>query len=218
MAILNNADYNAKRWQGTLIFTAIALFTMFFNTVMAKRLPLVESFILIIHVIGLFAIIIPLWVLAPRNTAKAVFTEFADNGGWGSTGIAVLIGMAQIASSMAGFDCAVHMAEEIKDAATTLPKAIMSGVAVNAVLGFLAIVTLSFTLGDVENILSTNTGYPFIQIIYNATQSYVGTDVMVASLWSPLLLASLVKLPRPPGNFGLSPETAHCRFRGSSHT
>lgn len=85
------------------------MFAIIFNTFLAKKLPLVEGFILIIHVVGAFAIMIPLWVLAPRNSAKAVFTNFANEGGWSSTGVSVLIGMAQIASSLAGFDCAVHM-------------------------------------------------------------------------------------------------------------
>ena len=71
-------------------------------------------------------------------------------------------------------------AEEIENASETLPRALMSGVAVNGVLGFLMVVTLCFTLGDVRNILATPTGYPFIQIFYNATQSYIATNVMTS--------------------------------------
>src|SRR5947209_12743589 len=56
----------------------------------------------------------------------------------------------------------------------------MSGVAVNGALGFLMVITLSFTLGDVSTILATPTGYPFIQIFFNTTQSYAATNVMTA--------------------------------------
>jgi amino acid transporter len=56
----------------------------------------------------------------------------------------------------------------------------MSGVAVNGVLGFLMVITLCFTLGDVTDILATRTGYPFIQIFYNATQSYTATNIMTS--------------------------------------
>lgn len=41
-------------------------------------------------------------------------------------------------------------------------------------------VTLTFRLGDVDSVLATTTGYPFIQVFYNATNSYAGTNVMVA--------------------------------------
>lgn len=52
--------------QGTLMTMAIVVFSLFFNTIGAKHLPLFESLILFLHVFGFFAIIIPLWVLAPK--------------------------------------------------------------------------------------------------------------------------------------------------------
>src|SRR5207247_61943 len=88
---------------------AITTFAILFNTFLAKKLPLVEALILVIHVVGLFAIVIPLWVLAPRSSAKAVFTEFNNGGGWNSAGTAFMIGLATTISSMVGYDCAVHM-------------------------------------------------------------------------------------------------------------
>lgn len=52
--------------------------------------------------------------------------------------------------------------------------------ALNATLVFLMSVTLIFTLGDVDSILETPTGYPFIQVFYNTTQSYAAANTMVA--------------------------------------
>lgn len=83
----------------------------FFNTFLAKKLPLVEGLLLILHILGLLAIIIPLWVLAPRNSAKAVFTDFSNSAGWASTGTSVMIGLLSPIVSMLRFDCAVHMCE-----------------------------------------------------------------------------------------------------------
>lgn len=42
--------------------------------------------------------------------------------------------------------------------------------------------TLCFCLGDATQILETPTGFPFIQIFYNATKSYSATNVMVTIL------------------------------------
>ena len=151
-----------------------------FNTFLAKKLPLVEGIILVVYVVGFFAIIIPLWVLAPRADAHIVFTQFTNAGGWSSVGTAVMVGLSGITASLGGFDCAVHMCEEIKNASETLPRAIMAGVAVNGVLGFLMVITLCFTLGDVDSILTTPTGFPFIQIFFNTTQSLSATNVMTA--------------------------------------
>jgi amino acid transporter len=85
-------------------------------------------------------------------------------------------------------------AEEIKDAAETLPKAMMSAVAVNGVLGFIMIVTLCFTLGDVDSILSTPTGFPFIQIFYNTTNSYVATNTMTTVLVITLTASTITEV------------------------
>jgi amino acid transporter len=109
--VLNIESYKSHQWHGTLLTISIAGFAVVFNTFLAKKLPLVEGFVLIIHILGIFPIIIPLWVLAPKNSAKAVFTPFANKGGWSSTGVSVLVGMTQIVASMGGFDCVVHMCE-----------------------------------------------------------------------------------------------------------
>lgn len=72
------------------------------------------------------------------------------------------------------------IAEEVKDASATMPKAIMWSVVLNTLMGFIMAVTLIFTLGDVTSILDTPTRYPFIQVFYNATRSLAATNVMVA--------------------------------------
>jgi choline transport protein len=74
----------------------------------------------------------------------------------------------------------LNIAEEIQDASITLPNAIMWSVVANATLAFVMGITLAFTLGDIDNILATTTGEPFIQVFFNATRSYVGTNVIVA--------------------------------------
>ena len=73
-----------------------------------------------------------------------------------------------------------EIAEEINDASVTLPKAIVSGVAVNGVMGIIMVITLCFTLGNVTDILKTPTKYPFIQVFFNATNNYPATNFMTS--------------------------------------
>ena len=70
-------------------------------------------------------------------------------------------------------------AEEVEDAGRTLPKSIMWSVYLNGAMGFIMAVTMCFCLGDLSEIVDTSTGYPFIQVFYNATKSYVATNIMV---------------------------------------
>lgn len=56
----------------------------------------------------------------------------------------------------------------------------MWSVYLNCFMGLVMAVTICFTLGDVTSILATNTGYPFIQVFYNTTQSYAVTNFLTA--------------------------------------
>ncbi|KAI7372774.1 hypothetical protein KC328_g17028, partial [Hortaea werneckii] len=103
---------------------------------------------------------------APVDVALRNYT---NDGGWDTTGLAAMIGMVTPLNVLIGYDCTVHMAEELYDASITLPKAIMWSVTPNACLGILVIVTLAFCSGNIEEVLQTRTGEPFVQIFYNAT-------------------------------------------------
>ena len=69
-------------------------------------------------------------------------------------------------------------AEEIKDAAVTLPKSIMVSTYLNSFLGLIMVITLIFTWGDADKIASTATGYPFIQVLFDVTKSHAATDIL----------------------------------------
>lgn len=189
---------------------AVAFFSIAFNTILASRLPVLEGTVLLLHIAGFFAIIITLWVMGPKGQSEVVLLEFADNGGWNNTGLSSMIGLLSPMAVLIGYDCSVHMckcvipvqqstltsptAEEIQDASIVLPRAIMGSIAINATLAFVMSVTVIFTLGDIESVLSTTTGYPFIQIIFNATQSYAGTNVLVAIVVILLTVCAISEL------------------------
>ena len=81
------------------------------NTSASKILPKIESFILLLHILGFFAVCIPLvhvgtccdqclslmtnWEqLAPEKvSAHDVFTVFENGGGWPTTTVSVFVGL-----------------------------------------------------------------------------------------------------------------------------
>lgn len=163
-----------------MLTIAIIVFCGLFNSFLADRLPLVEGLVLVLHVVGFFAILIPLWIFAPRGDPTVIFTTFNDGGGWGSIGLSCLVGILGPVVSLLGSDAATHMSEELKNASKTLPRAMISTIVFNGALGFVMLITFCFALGDIESVLETPTGYPFIQVFYNATGSTAGTTVMTA--------------------------------------
>lgn len=177
---LNVEGYVWQPYHGTLLTIMVVLFATLFNTVFAAKLPMIEAAVLFLHFCGLFAIIIPLWVTAPRAPAYETLLGFQNNGGWSSKGLSAMIGLTTPLSVIVGYDCSVHMSEEIYDASITLPRAIIWSIVVNGLMAFVMGVTLIFTVGDIDSLLATPTRMPFIQQFYNATQSLPGTNTMVA--------------------------------------
>lgn len=102
--VLNHPEsYVPQAWHSTLLIIAVTAFAIIFNTVLAKRLPLVEALLLVLHVLGFPAIIIPLWLLSPIAPAEQVWTEFSNQGGWNSNGTAVLVGLVGPLVALGGY-------------------------------------------------------------------------------------------------------------------
>ena len=56
----------------------------------------------------------------------------------------------------------------------------MWGVGLNAILGYVVVITLCFTVTDPQALLDSETGFPFIQLFFNVTKSYTATHIMTA--------------------------------------
>jgi choline transport protein len=86
-------DYNPKAFHGTLLFWAVIFFGVFINTVVSNLLPKFEGLILILHILGFFAVLIPLVVLAPHGNSSDVFTVFMNGGGWPNQRLSFFVGL-----------------------------------------------------------------------------------------------------------------------------
>ena len=105
---------------------AVLTFSIIFNTFFVSKLPILEGTVLVLHIVGFFAILVPLWVLGDMpKPASEVFFSFTDGGQWGNTGLSCLIGMLSPVFSFLGPDSATHMSEELRDASRTLPLAMI---------------------------------------------------------------------------------------------
>lgn len=86
------------------------------------------------------------------------------------------------------------LAEEIKNASETLPRALLWGVGLNIVLGYVAVFTLCFTVTDPTRLIESETGYPMIQLFYDVTKSKAGTDIMSAIIIITLVSAVISEI------------------------
>ncbi|KAL4794299.1 amino acid/polyamine transporter I [Aspergillus venezuelensis] len=172
--LLGHPNYNAQPWHGTLIMWAAVLLALGVNLAGGKLLPRLETIILVIHVLGFFAIVIPLTYMADHKSTHDVFLEFENDGGFPSQGLSWFVGMTGCVFAFAGGDATVHMAEEVRDASVAIPRAIMLSVLINGSLGFGMLIAVLFCLGDLEAALATPTHYPYMEIFRQGTDSVAG--------------------------------------------
>jgi len=76
------------------------------------------------------------------------------------------------------YDAAAHMAEELPDPSRYVPIAMMGSITINGVTGFIYCIVLLFSLGDLTVLLASPTGFPFIQLFYNVSNSYAAASIL----------------------------------------
>ncbi|KAK3624958.1 hypothetical protein LTR56_020689 [Elasticomyces elasticus] len=125
---------------------------------------------------GFFAFVVIFWVLGPREPASRVFTEFQDQNGWGSYGLAVstqptgslaeltwrqtLVAVVGPSAALIGADEAVHLAEELKDASYILPRAMVSSALMNYATALTMIISFVSAIDPavLDDVLAMSTG------------------------------------------------------------
>ncbi|KAM3077294.1 hypothetical protein ACMFMG_006645 [Clarireedia jacksonii] len=96
IAQLTDPDFAFTKWQYTLLMIGYLLITIVFNTWLAKTLPMIETFSLFGHILGFIVILVPLWAMAPKNSASDVFLNVVNNAGWSNTGTSCLIAQVSV--------------------------------------------------------------------------------------------------------------------------
>lgn len=167
-AVVMYPDYSPTNWQGTLMVIAVTFLVWVLNIWGARIMPVFQNIMLVVHIFGFLAIIIVFWVLSPRASAEVTFTEFKNAGGWSSTGLTLMVGQISAIYACICSDSAAHMAEEIKDAGRTVPRAMIGAYLMNGLLGIVFLISYMFMITDLDAALNDVTGYPHMWVFSQA--------------------------------------------------
>jgi amino acid transporter len=71
----------------------------------------------------------------------------------------------------------------MKNPRVTVPRAMVGSLVINAAMGFAVLVALLFCMGDLQEALSSSTGFPIIQIFYHITRgNLAGTAALTSAI------------------------------------
>lgn len=108
-SMTSNTAFVPDGWQKTLLIIGVSSLATVVNIWFSDGLAAIESIILCLHILGLFAIIIPLWVMGDAKPGREVFQTFTNDAGWPTMTMACLVGQLGALYSFTGVDCATHM-------------------------------------------------------------------------------------------------------------
>ncbi|KAF2719738.1 amino acid permease 2 [Polychaeton citri CBS 116435] len=180
--LINNENYGFPAWQCTLLAYCAMVIAFIGSVYGAKVLPHWQNAVFVVHILAYFAYIIPIWVSAPTASHKQVWTEFTNEGGWNSLVLSVLIGQLTGISQQVGLDTAAHMSEEVRDASTSVPKAMLLIYGCNFLLMFPAFLTVCYHVPSLEDALDDSTSYPAIYVLKQSMSTGWVTVVLVLIL------------------------------------
>ena len=102
LMVMNDPNSSLMPWQFMLLYWAAIAFSILVNTVISRYLPHVEGLSLILHILGLFAVLLPLVYYGPHVSADTVFTQFSNGGEFPTDGLSFLVGVAGTAFAFLG--------------------------------------------------------------------------------------------------------------------
>lgn len=78
---LGNPDFVVQNWYTSLLSILVGTIVTAINVWGAKKLALLETVFVALHVAAFFVVLITVAVNSPKNDATEVFLTFSDNGG-----------------------------------------------------------------------------------------------------------------------------------------
>jgi len=162
-----------------MIMWAVLVLNFGINVYGITILPMLQLMGGIFHVGFFVVLVVPLVLLSPRSSAKFVFTEVVNEGGYQSDGLSWCIGLLTVVYCFLGFDGAIHMSEEVRNPSVVIPRILVHSIIINGGLSFVLIIVLLFCIGNVQEVLNTSFNYPIIQIFYQTTGSISAATAMM---------------------------------------
>jgi amino acid permease (GABA permease) len=147
------------------------------NTFGVRLVALLNDISVWWHLIGVAFIVGCLFFIpAHHQSLSFVFTNFANNTGFGNSFYVFLIGLLLAQYTFTGYDASAHMTEETKDAAVAGPRGIVWSIVVSLFAGWLLLIGVTSAIQDYGKEVATVV--PPAQIFIDAVGTNLGTFLL----------------------------------------
>lgn len=163
-------------WVQFLVYFGITILFTVFNLVACRNDRVLPWFNNIVGIqfaalFVIFSLVLLIAVGAKKDLhfqpASFAFGGWLNETGWPS-GVVWFTGLVQAAYGLTAFDSVVHMIEELPNPRVNAPRAIYLSVILGAVTGFIFMLICLFCIQDVDLVINTPTGLPFMELVRDA--------------------------------------------------
>lgn len=111
IVLLTHPSYGPKmeNWHGTLLLWGVLILIYAINTSLPMLFVKFEGAAFILHVLGFFAVLLPLVFMGEKTPSHEVWNQFRNMGDWHTQGLSFCIGTIGTVFAFAGADAAIHV-------------------------------------------------------------------------------------------------------------
>ncbi|RAK96059.1 putative amino acid permease family protein [Aspergillus ibericus CBS 121593] len=117
--------------------------------------------------------------------ASFVFGAWMNETGW-DDGVVWFTGLVQAAYGLTAFDAVIHMVEEIPAPRRNAPKVMWLSVLMGAITGFIFMVVCLFCIQDVNEVINSPTGLPFMELMVETVGLEGGATLIALFIFNGL--------------------------------
>ncbi|KAJ9474658.1 putative Choline transport protein (putative) [Pseudozyma hubeiensis] len=167
MINLTFPSYVIERWHVSVCCIAAAGFAFAISSFASKLISRLNVFAFTWSVVGLLVVVLTLLIQSrgDYNTVEFALVDIVNLSGWDNNFIPWVLGLSQAALATTAMDAPSHFSEEMANPARQVPLAIFGGLGMSVAVTLGYAFVLVFTLPQLEDIISTPTGFPFAEIL-----------------------------------------------------
>ncbi|KAI9756600.1 MAG: hypothetical protein M4579_003778 [Chaenotheca gracillima] len=193
MYATNHPEFVAKPWHvfvAYIIVTWCACATVLF---MNRAMPSVQNLGIFLILAGVLVTILVCAIMPgnggrpPHASNEFVWTEWSQDTGYSSDGFVYLMGMLNAAFAVGVPDVVSHVAEEVPNPESNLPKAILAQIIIGFTTGLAYLIAIFYAINDLDSVLSSSNTFPLADIYRQATGSRAGAVGLVLVVLLPSL-------------------------------
>ncbi|KAH7138526.1 amino acid/polyamine transporter I [Dendryphion nanum] len=195
---LFHPGYEYERWHVFMAFLIINWACCFLVMFANRALPIVTNIGLFLILIGVFITIMVCAIMPSQKlgghghaSSDFVWKEWQNQTGWESNGLVFCMGMLNGAYAVGTPDCVSHLAEELPNPRVNIPKALLAQYAVGFITALLYIITIFYSVNDLDSLFSNPWPFPLAELYRQATGSHAGAMGLLIVIFLPTVCTNI---------------------------